>query len=52
MRMAAEPAGGFCIMREKQVINNISELHEGDVIRIIGGDGVAIATISKVEHNK
>lgn len=52
MRMAAEPVGGVCIMRDKQVINNISELHEGDVIRIITADGAAIATISAIEPNK
>ena len=51
MKMAAEPAGGFCIMRDMQVITNISELHEGDVIRLITADGAAIATISAVEPN-
>jgi len=52
MRMAAEPAGGMCIMRGTQVVTNINELREGDVIRIITADGAAIATISAVEFNK
>lgn len=52
MRMAAEAMGGICIMRDKQVVSNISELQVGDVIRIISEKGVAIATISSVELNK
>ena len=52
MRMAAEPVDGMCIIRGTQVITNISELREGDVIRIITADGAAIATISAIEPNK
>ncbi len=50
--MAAEPTGGMHIIRGSQVVTNISELREGDVIRIITADGAAIATISAVELNK
>ena len=49
--MAAEPSSGFVIMRGEQVVTSIAELHDGDVIRIISPDGVAIAEIKSVDKN-
>jgi len=49
MRMAAEPSGGVSIVRGSQVIDNISELQVGDVIRIISNEGIATATITDTE---
>jgi exodeoxyribonuclease VII large subunit len=49
VRMAAEPSSGFVIMRGEQVVTSIAELHDGDVIRIISPDGVAIAEIKSVD---
>ena len=50
--MAAEPSSNYIIMRGEQLISSISELSEGDIVRIISPEGTAVAEIKSTDVKK